>query len=106
MNATVKHYIDVRHGACIRDRHSNEWRPNVRELRRPDYWRVIVTLDCDLRSVIVACFDVHTVADYGGSESDHRSVHLSALGHACAVAARLESLEDWELSAHIGNLTR
>ena len=96
----MKRYIVVRYGSEVEDRHTNHWRVMVRQWEENGDTCVIVTLEGRDRTKIVERFYVSPVEVYG-SKQDHTRVHLSALGNACAIAAHMEKLEDWQLSVHL-----
>lgn len=95
--------ILVRSGGYVTDHEANEWRPMVRSFKLASRETCIVlSLESRDLCIIIDRYYVQPVDVYG-SQKDHTSVLLHAMSCACHCAKHLESLEDWQLSAHIVN---
>lgn len=100
MSTAQEEYCVVRFGEDLMDEDGHQWRPIVHRCPQPG--GVIsyrVCLHGGERTVLVEHFDVH--CGRYANEAEQTSVALSAIGHACEVAWRLEQLYDWQLKTMI-----
>lgn len=91
--------ITVRTGGRIATKDAEEARTVVRNTKRDDGSQVVrLCLEWGDRTEVYDSYHVSPPEAYG---DDFAAVELSALSCACHSAAHLESLEDWQLSAHL-----